>query len=52
MYPKANIPIIGLSANAFTEDKARSFSAGMNDHISKPIHMKELLKVLARYTYA
>lgn len=41
------IPIIAMSANAFTEDVQRSIEAGMNAHISKPIDMKQLLKLLA-----
>ncbi len=48
LYPESQIPIIALSANAFAEDKAASISAGMNDHVSKPIDMKELWTVLAR----
>lgn len=38
------IPIIAMSANAFTEDVQRSIEAGMNAHISKPINMKLLEK--------
>lgn len=49
MYPQANIPIIALSANAFAEDKVASLAAGMNDHIAKPINIKELLSCLTKY---
>ncbi len=36
-------PIIGLSANAFKEDIKESIDAGMNEHLSKPINIDELL---------
>ena len=49
MYPKANIPIIALSANAFQEDKEKSIAAGMNDHVAKPIDIKQLLAVISRF---
>ena len=49
LYPDARLPIIALSANAFTEDKQKSLEAGMNDHVAKPINVKELLKVLAKF---
>ncbi|MCR5481338.1 MAG: response regulator [Clostridia bacterium] len=43
------IPIIALSANAFTEDIDLSISAGMNAHLSKPVNMELLVKTLAGY---
>jgi CheY-like chemotaxis protein len=43
----ASIPIVALSANAFEEDKKKSFDAGMNAHISKPIDAKTLIDTLA-----
>lgn len=49
LYPDVPIPVIALSANAFTEDKAASLAAGMNDHIAKPIDVNELYTVLGRY---
>lgn len=41
------VPIIAMTANAFTEDKVKAHNAGMNDHISKPISEKKLLQILA-----
>ncbi|MCR5309509.1 MAG: response regulator [Bacilli bacterium] len=49
MYPDSNIPIIALSANAFQEDKDQSIAAGMNDHIAKPIDIKQLLIIVGKY---
>ena len=34
---KANIPIIAMTANAFSDDVQNSLAAGMNAHVSKPI---------------
>lgn len=48
-FPDANIPIIALSANAFAEDKQASINAGMNDHVAKPINVKELMQVLTKF---
>ncbi len=45
---KAEIPIIALTANAFEQDKKNALEAGMNAHLSKPIRVNELEKVLAR----
>lgn len=46
---KANIPIIAMTANAFSEDRARAIEAGMNDHIAKPVDTKVLVRVLQKY---
>ena len=43
------IPIIALSANAFIDDIQESLDSGMNDHISKPINMEELIDTITRY---
>ena len=45
---KANIPIIALTANAFSEDKDNAIKAGMNDHVSKPIDMNVLLPAIQK----
>ena len=41
------IPIIAMTANAFAEDVQASLNAGMNGHLSKPIVMDEVVKMIA-----
>ena len=41
------IPIIAMTANAFVEDRIKSKEAGMNEHVSKPIDTKLLVKIIA-----
>lgn len=41
-----NLPIIAMTANAFSEDKQICIEAGMNDHLSKPIEPEKLYKTL------
>ena len=43
---KAGIPIIAMTANAFTEDRIRAKEAGMDEHVAKPIDVKLLMKVI------
>lgn len=43
------IPIFAMTANAFTDDIERSKEVGMNEHISKPIEMDKLIKLLNKY---
>lgn len=45
----ADILIIAMTANAFAEDIAHSLSAGMNDHMSKPIDADAMYKLLRNY---
>ena len=40
------IPIIAMTANAFSEDMQHSRATGMNAHISKPVDMKLLKKTI------
>ena len=42
------IPIIAMTANAFTEDRIRAKKAGMDEHIAKPVDVKLLVKVISR----
>ncbi len=46
---KANLPIIAMTANAFSEDKAKAISVGMNDHVAKPIDMDVLIETILKY---
>lgn len=46
---KANIPIVAMTANAFSEDRQVALDAGMNDHIAKPIDMSVLVPTLRKY---
>ena len=46
---KADIPIIAMTANAFSEDKQAALDAGMNDHVSKPINMNILVPTIQKY---
>ena len=43
---RAEIPILAMTANAFTEDKEEALASGMNGHISKPIDINMLLETL------
>ncbi|NEQ40310.1 MAG: response regulator [Okeania sp. SIO3I5] len=46
----AEIPyIIAVTANAMERDKQLCFDAGMNDYLSKPIRIKELIEILRKY---
>ena len=48
-HPQSHrIPIIAMTANAFTEDVSAAFAAGMNDHISKPINFEKLYQSLQK----
>ena len=41
------VPIIAMTANAFTEDKLKAKEAGMDEHIAKPVDVKLLVKVIS-----
>lgn len=50
-HPQAQtIPIISLSADAFTEDIQRAYASGMNAHVSKPVVPQELFDTIAACT--
>ena len=40
------VPIIAMTANAFTEDRIRAKEAGMNEHVAKPVDGELLVKVI------
>ena len=42
------IPVIAMTANAFTEDRIRAKEAGMNEHVAKPVDVELLIKVIHR----
>ena len=47
--PGIRLPIIALSANAFEEDKQKSYAMGMDDHIAKPIDIEVLKRALIKH---
>lgn len=50
IHPHAkDVPIVAMTANAFVEDISLSLASGMNDHLSKPIDINELIAVLTKY---
>ena len=46
--PDAHVPIVGMSANAFSDDRLRAKEAGMDDYLAKPVSAVLLLKTLVR----
>ena len=49
-HPDAlTIPIVAMSANAFSDDVLASKKAGMNEHLAKPLELNKLMQVLARF---
>ena len=45
----ASVPIIAMSADAFSEDIRHCLACGMNAHIAKPVEITELTRLLKRY---
>ena len=45
----ATVPILAMSANAFTDDIAASREAGMNEHLSKPLEFHKMMQTIAKY---
>ncbi|MDQ5903075.1 MAG: two-component system, sensor histidine kinase and response regulator [Pseudomonadota bacterium] len=46
---RQDMPIIAMTANAFSDDRRRCLEAGMNDHLSKPVNPDELFSTLLRW---
>ena len=44
----ASIPIVAMTANAFEEDKEKSFAAGMNGHLAKPVSVEKLMNMICQ----
>ncbi|WP_418423955.1 response regulator [Blautia sp.] len=42
------VPIIAMTANAFTEDRIKAKEAGMDEHVAKPVDVELLIKVIHR----
>ncbi|MGR6503853.1 response regulator [Shewanella sp. Koi 1] len=45
----ANLPILAMTANAMSGDIEKALAVGMNDQITKPVHVKDLYTVMARW---
>lgn len=46
--PDRDIPIIAMTADAFSEDIKKCLDAGMNAHVAKPIDIREISRLLER----
>ena len=44
------VPIIAMTANAFSEDKVTAKQAGMNEHLAKPLDVKRMIKTIYNYS--
>ena len=45
---KAQVPIIAMTANAFEEDRDKSYRSGMNEHIAKPVDIEKVLQIVKK----
>ncbi len=45
----AGIPIIAMTANNYQEDKKEALDAGMNDFVTKPVNIDQIVEVLKKY---
>ncbi len=49
--PDKNIPIIAMTADAFSEDIKKCLDAGMNAHVAKPIDIREVSRLLEKFIH-
>ena len=49
LFRSASLPIIAMTADAFSEDIQRCLETGMNAHIAKPIDIREVSRILEKY---
>ena len=49
--PDVNLPIIAMTADAFSDDIQRCLDCGMNEHVAKPIDMNRLTQILKKYLF-
>ncbi len=47
--PDATLPILAMTADAFSEDIQQCLECGMNEHVAKPIDIQKLMKLLKAY---
>ena len=50
--PDRDIPIIAMTADAFAEDVKKCLDCGMNAHISKPIDVREVARLLDKFIHS
>jgi CheY-like chemotaxis protein len=50
--PRASLPIIAMTANAFEEDRQACLDAGMDDYVAKPIDVAQLAQAIGRFGVA
>ncbi len=47
--PDQNLPILAMTADAFSDDIQHCLECGMNEHIAKPIDIRRLTQILKKY---
>ena len=47
--PDAKLPIIAMTADAFSEDIQHCLECGMNAHLAKPVDIREVTRLLGKY---
>ena len=45
------VPFFAMTANAFVEDINQSIAADMNEHLSKPLNIDDIIKTICKYTH-